>query len=311
MTSKLSLKRICKDTARVLRLVRSRWEIHSCVTLEAAILYYFGESMSEKHIHLTDMLMFALLGAWASIPCSTLNDIYDIKADTINHPERPLPSGKVSVSEAWTLVILTELVFFLTALTCSNGAASYIFLLTHCFLVVSYSYEKTDFKSHWLMGPVWVSGGNFLGKMLVFSWTSLYQSENLHSLAWIIPVTVCSHHLLLVPLKDISDIEGDLKAGREVLVSKIPINAVKTIGVLGYTVPWIAFIYLLSGFEGDHSLKSKLFKLQILAALMIILGMYFTYLIFIRTDLFKWSKFQWLIELAIGYIFLLSLSLCW
>ncbi|MEM0374251.1 MAG: UbiA family prenyltransferase, partial [Sulfolobales archaeon] len=35
-----------------------------------------------------------------------INDIYDIEIDKINKPKRPLPSGKVSIKEAWYITIV-------------------------------------------------------------------------------------------------------------------------------------------------------------------------------------------------------------
>src|SRR5207244_3199585 len=36
-----------------------------------------------------------------------LNQIYDLENDRINKPHRPLPSGRMSGTQAWTFVVLT------------------------------------------------------------------------------------------------------------------------------------------------------------------------------------------------------------
>ena len=310
MVFKSKSDNLLKETSRVLSLISTRWELHLWVALEAASYYYFGENISGKEASWINLFKFALLGACSWISWCALNDIYDVEIDKINYPDRPLTSGKVSLLEAWTVVILTGSIFFFTSLGFANGVASYFFLLVHCWVSVTYSIDTVDFKSHWLMGPLCIGIGSFTGKALVISWTSLYQSEYLYSLAWIIPVVVCTHELLIIPLKDISDMEGDLACGRQPLVSKIPIYVVKLIASVGYTVPWILLVYLLSGFEGDSSLNEKIFKLQMFATLACLLGIYFIYLIFVRTDLFKWNKFKWIIELTVEYIFLYSLPFC-
>lgn len=143
--------------------------------------------------------------------------------------------------------------------------------------------------------------------MLVFACTSMYRYNYLSSLCWLISLTSFVHQTLVTPLKDVKDLEGDLKAGRKLLVTKLPLNLIKLIAAVGYIVPWIVQIWLLKDYEGNNYFTSVIFKLQILSALMCFGGVYLTWLIFCRPQIFQWDKFGWVAELLLLYIFQLSL----
>ncbi len=47
-------------------------------------------------------LMGALMAAVLNAASNALNQIYDLEIDRVNKPKRPLPSGRLSLREAWT-----------------------------------------------------------------------------------------------------------------------------------------------------------------------------------------------------------------
>ncbi len=53
-----------------------------------------------------DLYLFALVAALICGAGNALNDILDIESDRINHPERPLPTGIVSIRQATFIAIL-------------------------------------------------------------------------------------------------------------------------------------------------------------------------------------------------------------
>jgi 4-hydroxybenzoate polyprenyltransferase len=145
---------IAKEAYRVTEANRARWEIHLGITLQAATLFYFGEKVAGGNPSWFDLLMFALLGLFACAPCGVFNDIYDIEADKINHPERPLAAGRITIEEAWMIVVTTGTLFILISLMYANNFCAYFMLITHCMVSFAYSYDKIDLKSHWLLGPL-------------------------------------------------------------------------------------------------------------------------------------------------------------
>lgn len=103
-------------------------------------------------------ILFTILLPAAAIICSTsclyaggvvLNDVFDYELDVLERPERPIPSGVISLKKAsifgWTLLTIGCFFAFIASLTTGNIA---LFL---AFLIVSYNvYSK---HSVWL-GPI-------------------------------------------------------------------------------------------------------------------------------------------------------------
>lgn len=55
------------------------------------------------------VLMGALAAAWLNAASNALNQIYDLEIDRMNKPDRPLPSGRLSLNAAWIFTIASYL----------------------------------------------------------------------------------------------------------------------------------------------------------------------------------------------------------
>lgn len=60
-------------------------------------------------------LMGFLTGFFISGAAMVLNDYFDLEVDRINHPQRPIPSGRVSMTEFWVLTGLFSIAGFITS----------------------------------------------------------------------------------------------------------------------------------------------------------------------------------------------------
>ncbi|MBS7627423.1 UbiA family prenyltransferase, partial [Candidatus Bathyarchaeota archaeon] len=142
----------------------------------------------------------------------TLNDIYDLQEDRINAPYRPLPSGLVTLREAYALVVvyfawslaLSVLVgpvtFFLDILLCSLGIAYSVPPIRLKRMIFSYSIVGSGFFLSTLMGST----------VAIPTFKALY-------LASIIFLMVTG----LLPIKDFETMEGDKAAGIRTLPLRI------------------------------------------------------------------------------------------
>lgn len=156
---------------------------------------------------------FALTGA-----AMVTNDIFDLPTDSINRPSRPLPSGAVSVREAWLYA------FTLSALglTCSAALGWAPLALAATALAVSLAYNAGGKKSGlagnlmvsfnvalpFIYGPVVV--GKLTTTVLVF-WLMVFLANTGREL-----------------IKGVADVAGDARTGvRTVAVSKGPEAACK------------------------------------------------------------------------------------
>src|SRR5512142_1055611 len=74
-------------------------------------------------------LVGALLAATLNAASNGLNQIYDLDIDAVNKPKRPLPSGRMSLREAWWFTILTFAAAWLLAWVVAPGGRHECFWL--------------------------------------------------------------------------------------------------------------------------------------------------------------------------------------
>jgi geranylgeranylglycerol-phosphate geranylgeranyltransferase len=131
-----------------------------------------------------------------------INDIHDIEIDKINKPLRPLPSGKITIKEAYGLYLFFIIVSVVLSLLVNQGAL--IIVLISILLLFLYS---KYLKRVLLIGNITVA---FLtGLVFIFGGVVI---EN--PAAAIVPaVFAFLINLIREIVKDMEDVEGDTKAG--------------------------------------------------------------------------------------------------
>ncbi len=134
---------------------------------------------------------------------NALNDVLDAKVDKINYPDRPIPSGVVTLSEAkWVTAF-----FFATGLLCGFLAGWQMFLFTIFLLIVGAIYD------------LWACKIPILGKFIVAAWSALslltgYFISQRGEIP-IIPILIALFFILSRELVEtISDDVGDKIGGR-------------------------------------------------------------------------------------------------
>lgn len=131
-----------------------------------------------------------------------LNDIYDIEIDEINKPLRPLPSGKITIKEAYGLYLVFIIVSVVLSLLVNQGAL--IIVLISILLLFLYSKYLKQIP---LLGNLTVA---FLtGLVFIFGGVVV---EN-PSAAIVPAVFAFLINLIREIVKDMEDVEGDTKAG--------------------------------------------------------------------------------------------------
>ncbi|MEE9451035.1 MAG: geranylgeranylglycerol-phosphate geranylgeranyltransferase [Ignavibacteriaceae bacterium] len=131
-----------------------------------------------------------------------INDIKDIETDKVSHPKRPLAAGKITVNQAKVEYILLTVIAILLSVFIKLPAL--IIVITATVLLFLYSYY---FKKVPILGNIIVS----LLTGLVF----VYGGEAVNNpLAAIVPaVFAFLINLIREVVKDMQDVEGDLKQG--------------------------------------------------------------------------------------------------
>lgn len=148
------------------------------------------------------ILMAAFSASLTAAAGNVINDIYDKEPDKINHPDRPLATGIVSVKNAWAeYFILTFLAVLLS--TFINQTAFTIVVLTSILLYL-YSIRL---KKVPLLGNITVA--YFTGLAFVYGGVAVNNVTD----AFIPAIFAFMINLIRELIKDIEDIEGDKKVG--------------------------------------------------------------------------------------------------
>jgi len=88
--------------------------VHGLIKTElpvaAGICVIAGMIISGQPASTTEMLLGFTVGFFLSGTAMMTNDYWDLEVDKINHPNRPLPSGKISINELWLLVATFSIV---------------------------------------------------------------------------------------------------------------------------------------------------------------------------------------------------------
>ena len=131
-----------------------------------------------------------------------INDILDIETDKVSHPERPLVAGKITVSQAKTEYVLLTIIALLLSVFINLHA--FVIAVTATVLLFLYSYY---FKKVFIFGNIVVS--ILTGLVFIYGGVAV---NNL--LTAIIPaVFAFLINLIREVVKDMQDVEGDLKQG--------------------------------------------------------------------------------------------------
>jgi 4-hydroxybenzoate polyprenyltransferase len=280
------------------------------ITLQAVALFVFGYAAGGgSGTVLPGLVAIALFGAASQGLCSVLNDITDIEVDRINHPERPLASGKVAVNAAWLVVGTCFAGVVVCGLAVAALPVSFVALAGHLLLSIAYSFPGVRLGRHWLFGPLALAGATCCGIVFVLSCTALFQSGGAGQQASVLIAAVCLMcHLLVIPLKDLKDVRGDASAGGSSLAMRLPRWAISSLAVAGYVAPWVLLYFGAQMFGLPTEFPRVALAFQALAILFWAIGLVVSGAITLRPRLLMTSqRFVWFAELGVLFLFLVTL----
>jgi 4-hydroxybenzoate polyprenyltransferase len=154
------------------------------------------------HLHL---LLYPLLGltmaAVLNAASNALNQIYDLEIDRVNKPKRPLPSGRLSLRDAWVFTWITYAIALLLAWLVAPGGRHECFWIVLVATVITFLYSVPPFRTKrlgiWANVTIAIPRGVLLK---VAGWTSVKTIFGLFLLG-------------ASTTKDFADMEGDARGG--------------------------------------------------------------------------------------------------
>jgi 4-hydroxybenzoate polyprenyltransferase len=179
------------------------------ITILVQLMVYF--CLVKGYLHIPPLSLFALIGGTVLIAAAgyIINDIYDLKADIINHPETVLLGQRIKIKTAIILYILFNLFAFYLGFRLGTD-----FLLMFVGVALLLFLYAAFIKALPLLGNILVAF--LLGFVLVIVW--LYQPAVHEVYERFVLLFLYASFAFLTGvirelLKDMEDVEGDKTAG--------------------------------------------------------------------------------------------------
>lgn len=178
-----------------------------------ASIFVAGLICSKSQNDLSYVFYAAIAGALVGSAGNVINDFFDIEIDKINRPSRPLPAKKITVKEALILYFILNMLGIILAI--EINILSIIIVVFSIVTIFFYSY---NLKKIPLVGNFVVSF--FTGLAFVFGGAAVGNISDS-----IIPaVFAFLINMIREIIKDIEDIDGDVKSGVITFPAKYGIN---------------------------------------------------------------------------------------
>jgi len=256
------------------------WEIMRPFTLLAPTVGFISGGLiaigassrvAPTSVHLYPIILGAISALFLNAASNVVNQYFDIGIDRINKPNRPLPSGRISLKESRLLSILLYSFSFFLAYLVPNKQFITIVLIT---ALITYAYSAPPLRTKRWVIPANLTIAIPRGCLLIVAgWTavrSFYDFE-----PWFIGSIFALYLLGAASTKDFSDIKGDKMYGCNTL--PIILGAKKAAITIA---PFFVLPFLLIPYgKINGMLTGSTIVLYPLTAILVVWGGYTAYLI--------------------------------
>ena len=143
---------------------------------------------------------------------NALNQIYDLEIDRVNKGKRPLPSGRLTIAEAWGFTAVAYLLTLVLAWLVAPGGRHECFWIVLAAIVATYVYSvpplRTKKRGMWANITIAIPRGVLLK---VSGWSAVKTIAGLEP--WYIGTIFGLFLLGASTTKDFADMEGDRRGG--------------------------------------------------------------------------------------------------
>ncbi len=224
-------------------------------------------------------ILGSLMAAVLNAGNNALNQIYDLEIDRVNKPKRPLPTGRLSIPEAWAFSAITYALALLLAWLVSPGGRHECFWLVAIAVVCTLLYSVPPFRTKrlgiWANVTIAIPRGTLLK---VAGWSSVKTIMGVEP--WYIGAIFGLFLLGATTTKDFADMEGDRRGGCRTLPIQYGVQRAAWMISPSFVVPFLmiplgAWLRILTG---------NFWLLQLLGAVMTAYGIYVCYLMLRRPE---------------------------
>jgi len=215
----------------------------------------------------------ALMAAVLNAGSNAINQIYDLAIDRVNKPKRPLPSGALSMRQAWAFTAAAYVVAWVLAWLVAPGGRHECFWIVLVASVMTWMYSAPPFRTKrhgiWANVTIAIPRGVLLK---VAGWSAVKTILGLEP--WYIGAIFGLFLLGASTTKDFADIEGDRADGCKTLPILYGVRKAAWIISPFFVLPFVLIpLGALTGIlTGNRTL------LLVLGPLLILYGIYTSYL---------------------------------
>jgi geranylgeranylglycerol-phosphate geranylgeranyltransferase len=183
-----------------------------------AVVYVAVLICSENFEYSSIVVLAGLSAVLVAAGGNIINDFFDSDIDKINRPDRPIPSGRISKSEALTLYLVTSIIAILISLSISLQAISIIIFTQILLYFYSFSFKAIPLIGNLVVAVctalAFIYGGIIVGNINAALIPALFAFQI---------------NLIREVVKDIEDLEGDEKQSIITFPIKFGLKKTKTV----------------------------------------------------------------------------------
>jgi 4-hydroxybenzoate polyprenyltransferase len=221
----------------------------------------------------------SLMAATLNAGNNALNQIYDLEIDRVNKPKRPLPSGRLTIAEAWRFTAITYVLSLVLAWRVAPADRHECFWLVLVAVVCTFIYSVPPLRTKrlgiWANVTIAIPRGTLLK---VAGWSSVKTIAGVEP--WYIGAIFGLFLLGATTTKDFADMEGDRLGGCRTLPIQFGVRRAAWMISPSFVIPFAmiplgAWLGILTG---------NFWLLQILGLVMTAYGVYVCYLMLRRPE---------------------------
>jgi 4-hydroxybenzoate polyprenyltransferase len=224
-------------------------------------------------------LVGSVMAAVLNAGNNALNQIYDLAIDRVNKPKRPLPSGRLTIAQAWWFTNVTYALALVLAWLVAPHGRHECFWLVAVAAVCTYVYSVPPLRTKrlgiWANVTIAIPRGVLLK---VAGWSAVKTVFGVEP--WYIGAIFGLFLLGATTTKDFADMEGDRRGGCRTMPIQYGVRRAAWLISPSFVVP---FLMIPAG-AWMGVLTGNFWLLQLLGALMSCYGVYVCYLMLRRPE---------------------------
>jgi 4-hydroxybenzoate polyprenyltransferase len=231
----------------------------------------------------SELFLYPMIGlsmaAVLNAASNALNQIYDLDIDRINKPRRPLPSGRLSMRDAWAFTIGAYFVALVLAWLTVPGGRRECFWIVVVATAITVLYSVPPFRTKrlgiWANVTIAIPRGVLLK---VAGWSSVKTVFGVEP--WFIGAIFGLFLLGASTTKDFADMEGDARGGCKTLPIVYGVRRAAWMISPSFVLPFL----MISAGTFAGILTGNFVLLQLLAIVMTMYGAFVCYLMLRRPE---------------------------